>query len=79
MRLMRLGSVGLAAALAAACATNPATGSKEFSLMSEAQEVQLGQQMDAQVREEMGIYADPELQPAVRAARERLRALSGEG
>jgi predicted Zn-dependent protease len=48
--------------LAAACATNPATGKKEFSLMSEAQEVQLGQQMDAQVKQEMGVYNDAELQ-----------------
>ena len=72
MRLMRLGSVGLAAALAAACATNPATGNKEFSLMSEAQEVQLGQQMDVQVREEMGIYQDPELQRYVQDVGMRL-------
>ena len=45
-----------------ACATNPVTGDKEFSLMSEAQEVQLGQEMDAQVKREMGVYNDPELQ-----------------
>ena len=45
-----------------ACATNPATGKREFSLMSEAQEIQLGQQMDGQVRQEMGVYNDPELQ-----------------
>ena len=50
------------AATLAACATNPATGSKEFSLMSEAQEVQLGQEMDGQVRREMGVYQDAELQ-----------------
>ena len=55
----------LAGALAvtlAACATNPATGKKEFSLMSEAQEVQLGQEMDVQVKREMGIYEDANLQ-----------------
>jgi predicted Zn-dependent protease len=45
-----------------ACATNPATGNKEFSLMSEAQEVQLGQEMDGQVKREMGVYNDAELQ-----------------
>jgi predicted Zn-dependent protease len=45
-----------------ACATNPATGEKEFSLMSEAQEIELGKQMDAEVRREMGLYEDPELQ-----------------
>jgi predicted Zn-dependent protease len=46
----------------AACATNPATGKKEFSLMSEAQEIELGQQMDGEIRREMGLYDDPELQ-----------------
>lgn len=45
-----------------ACATNPATGNKEFSLMSEAQEIQLGQEMDVQVRKEMGVYDNAELQ-----------------
>ena len=54
-------AMALAATLAA-CATNPATGSKEFSLMSEAQEVQLGTEMDVQVKREMGVYEDAELQ-----------------
>lgn len=45
-----------------ACATNPATGRKEFSLMSEAQEVQLGQEMDPHVKREMGVYEDAQLQ-----------------
>ena len=52
----------LSATLVGACATNPATGQRELSLMSEAQEVQLGQEMDAQVRNEMGLYDDPALQ-----------------
>ena len=46
----------------AACATNPVTGERELSLMSEAQEVQTGQQLDAEVRRQMGVYNDPELQ-----------------
>ena len=54
--------VAILALLAAACATNPATGAHEFSLMSEAQEIQLGQEMDPQVKQEMGVYNDPELQ-----------------
>jgi predicted Zn-dependent protease len=54
-------ALGLSVTLAA-CATNPATGDKEFSLMSEAQEVQLGQEMDVQVKREMGVYQDAELQ-----------------
>ena len=52
-------------ALAAACATNPATGQREFSLMSEDKEIQIGQEQDAQVRREMGVYEDNELQQYV--------------
>ena len=47
---------------AAACATNPATGQREFSLMSEAQEIQIGKEMDVEVRRQMGLYADDALQ-----------------
>lgn len=54
-----------AALTIAACATNPATGKKEVSLMSEAQEIALGQQMDGEVRREMGVYNDPALQQYV--------------
>ena len=54
----------LAAALAllAACATNPVTGKKQMSLLSEAEELAIGQQQDAEIRREMGVYDDPELQ-----------------
>jgi predicted Zn-dependent protease len=51
--------------LAAACATNPATGKRQFNLMSEAQEISAGQQADAQVKTEMGVYNDPNLQEYV--------------
>jgi predicted Zn-dependent protease len=59
-----------------ACATNPATGDKEFSLMSEAQEVQLGQEMDGQVKREMGAYNDAELQRYVSQVGQRLARAS---
>ena len=42
--------------LMAACATNPVTGEKQFNLMSEAQEIQIGQEMHPQVQREMGVY-----------------------
>jgi predicted Zn-dependent protease len=45
-------------ALVAACVTNPATGGKSFNTLSEANEVALGRQADAQVRQEMGVYDD---------------------
>jgi len=50
---------------AAACATNPVTGKKQLSFMSEDQEIRLGQELDAEVRREMGVYEDSKLQAYV--------------
>jgi len=60
----------------AACATNPATGRREVTLMSEAQEISLGKESDAQIRQEMGLYDDPELQRYVSDIGLRLAKLS---
>lgn len=45
-------------ATAIACVTNPATGQRQFNLLSEGDEVALGKQSDAQIRQEMGVYQD---------------------
>ncbi len=45
-----------------ACATNPVTGKREISFMSEEQEIRTGRELDAQVRQEMGVYQDDDLQ-----------------
>lgn len=68
----RLSFVAVIAVVIAACATNPATGKREFSLMSEAQEIELGKQLDGEVRREMGVYTDPELQRYVESIGMRL-------
>jgi predicted Zn-dependent protease len=60
----------------AACATNPVTGKREFSLMSEAQEIQLGREMDPQVRQQMGVYEDTGLQQYVERVGVSLARLS---
>src|SRR5688500_6749082 len=60
----------------AACATNPVTGKREFSLMSEAQEIELGKQMDGEVRKQMGVYEDAELQRYVETVGVRLARAS---
>ena len=52
----------LIALVVTACATNPVTGKREISFMSEAQEISVGRELDAQVRQEMGLYEDNELQ-----------------
>lgn len=51
----------------AGCATNPVTGKKQLSLMSEAQEIQLGAQSDPQIIAQFGVYEDAELKSFVNA------------
>ncbi|MEP6782704.1 MAG: M48 family metalloprotease [Acidobacteriota bacterium] len=53
------------AAIGAGCATNPVSGKKQVSLMSEAQEIEIGRQQDAEIRQEMGVYDDRALQEYV--------------
>jgi predicted Zn-dependent protease len=68
--------LGVASLLLTACATNPVTGRNEFNLMSEAQEVQLGQQSDPEIRREMGVYDDVALQEYVSGVGMRMAASS---
>jgi len=58
------------------CATNPVTGQREFTLMSEAQEIGIGRDSDPQIKAEMGVYNDPELQKYVSDIGLRLAKLS---
>lgn len=56
--------VGLMAAIVA-CAVNPATGKRHISLISESEEVQMGQQSDREVVQAMGRYPNPPLEDYV--------------
>lgn len=57
-----LAAAGLAMLLAAAgCAVNPATGKREFSLVTPAQEAALGREGYAAATAEYGVYDDPAL------------------
>lgn len=60
-----LGMVLLAGAVAAGCSRNPATGEREISLVSEGQEIQMGQEAHPQILAQLGAYDDPELQAYV--------------
>ena len=75
---VRVAIVGvvLLATLVPACATNPVTGRSQLSLMSEAQEIALGKESDAQIRQEMGVYDDPPLQRYVSDIGLRMAKLS---
>ena len=62
--------------LAAACATNPVTGRREFNLMSEAQEISLGQESDPQIKQEMGVYNDAALETYISGIGQRIAKIS---
>ncbi|MGB7297448.1 MAG: M48 family metalloprotease [Candidatus Aminicenantales bacterium] len=49
------------------CAVNPVTGKKELSLISESQELALGKQTDAEIRQQYGIYGDADLNAYVQS------------
>jgi predicted Zn-dependent protease len=62
--------------LVAACATNPVTGRRELAFMSEAQEIAIAQESDAQIKGEMGVYNDPLLQTYVNDIGQRMARIS---
>src|SRR5688572_29419566 len=62
--------------LAVACATNPVTGRRQLTLMSEAQEISIAQEAEPQIKEEMGLYNDPELQRYVNDIGQRMAKIS---
>ena len=64
------------AVLATACASNPVTGQREVSLISEAEEIEIGRRGDAEIRREMGVYDDDELQRYVSGVGERIAGVS---
>src|SRR5688572_21454280 len=52
----------LAFLLFSTCAINPVSGKRDFMLLSESQEVALGQQSDPEIKAYFGLYEDPKLQ-----------------
>jgi predicted Zn-dependent protease len=59
--LLAAASLGLGAAVSS-CAVNPVTGQREFVLMSEAQEIELGREADQDIVRSMGLHDDEGLQ-----------------
>ena len=51
--------------LVATCATNPVTGKRELSLVSESQEISMGRSYAGQVAQETGVYPDSSVQAYV--------------
>ncbi len=71
-----LGVTLVIAATLAACAVNPATGSRELSLVSESQEIAMGRQSDPGIVAQYGLHPDSALQRYVRDLGLRLAAVS---
>jgi predicted Zn-dependent protease len=61
---------------AAGCATNPATGERQLSLISESQEIQMGRENDPQITAQMGLYPDDALQRYVGSLGQQIAARS---
>ncbi len=53
--------------IAASCALNRATGERHLNLISESQEIAMGQQADTQIVASIGLYSDPDLQQYVQS------------
>jgi len=59
-----------------ACSTNPVTGKKEVILVSEGQEVAMGQQSDPAVTAQFGLYPDRKLQKFIDEKGQKMAAIS---
>ena len=62
MRSLRILSIGVTALAVSTCATNPATGGRMLSLVSESQEIAMGRESDPAIAAQMGLVPDSALQ-----------------
>lgn len=74
--LARCAALLVTVSLLPACATNPVTGSSDFVLISEEQEIALGRQANAQILKDTPVYEDPKLQQLVQQVGEELASQS---
>ncbi|GMV08733.1 MAG TPA: M48 family metalloprotease [Gemmatimonadaceae bacterium] len=68
-------AVAALAAVAATCATNPATGKRELSLVSESQEIQMGLDGAKAAAAQMGVYPDSAVQRYVSSLGKQVAAV----
>lgn len=66
----------LSAMLFTTCAKNPVTGKKQLVLMSEAQEIAMGQEADPQIIAQYGLYEDSSLQRFINEKGKAMGAIS---
>jgi predicted Zn-dependent protease len=58
------------------CSVNPATGKQQVNFFSEAEEIEMGRQADADIVAQVGLYDDPELQDYIDELGQELAAES---
>jgi len=68
--------VALLAGMPLSCATNPVTGEKQLSLVSEQQEIGLGKETAEEVQQSIGLYPDPRVAAYVDGIGKRMAASS---
>ena len=73
--LNRLGCLALILGMSA-CATNPATGKRQLALIGEEQEIQMGREAAASIRQTIGLVDDKALQAYVAQIGQRQAAAS---
>lgn len=62
--------------LSSNCAKNPVTGNRQFVMMSEAQEIEMGKSADPQIIQQYGLYPDKNLQEFITAKGKAMAAIS---
>ena len=62
VKTMRTTTCGVALAALTACATNPVTGERQLALVSESQEIAMGQSAAEEVRRTVGLVENRALQ-----------------
>jgi predicted Zn-dependent protease len=58
------------------CARNPVTGKRQVALISEEQEIAMGQEADPQIVAQFGLYEDPNLQAFINEKGKQMAAIS---
>ena len=69
-------AAGICFLVIAACTMNPATGQRQLTLLSEAQEIQIGAQTHPEVLATYGAYDDPTWQTYIQQLGEKMAATS---
>jgi predicted Zn-dependent protease len=73
-------SIALLLSIVTGCAVSPITGKREFKLISDAQEIELGKNADPDIRWHFGgVYSDDELSAYINSVGQRVAAVSYRG